>query len=350
MANILDYIKWRGDLTFNQAPFNEIDNLILSRVSYLPFDDVIKKNNGMKLIEAYEIIRKIDTKNLRILQKEDLDLLDAISLCDRFRKLFLSNYINNIDAEEEKQFSAITIFLPDDTIYISYRGTDDSLVGFKEDFNMSFMELIPAQVDAALYLNKIGIKHNKKLRIGGHSKGGNLAVYAAAFCANDIKKNIIEIYNNDGPGFFKGVIESEEYKSIISRVHKYQPQSSIIGRLLNYKEECTIVKSTQKGLMQHDLYSWQVLGNKFEYEEELSKESEKTNQMVTKWLETVTPEQREKFIKNMFEILKVTEAKTIEDLTSNWFINARKVLKSYEEIDEESKKILYDTLWTLIKR
>lgn len=349
MANIVDYIKWRGDLTFEQSPFNEIDNLILARMAYLPFDNIIESAGGMKLEEAYNIIKKIDIKKLRILQKEDTDLIRVAAQSRRFGNLYISNYVNKIDVEQEKQFSAITITLPDDTIYVSFRGTDNSLVGFKEDFNMSFMELIPSQTESVEYLNNIGSNCNKKLRVGGHSKGGNLAVYASAYCNKDIKERIITIYNNDGPGFFESVINSKEYKSIIEKVHKYQPQSSVIGRLLENKEKGIIVKSTQVGLMQHDAYTWQVLGTKFEYEKALTKESELTNKRVIKWLETVTPEQREKFIGTIFTLLKVIEAETIEDLTSKKLSSIRKILKSYKDIDEDSKRLVYETLWVLIR-
>ena len=204
MANILDYIDWRGDLTFNQSSFNDIDNLILSRISYLPFDGIIDEMETITVREAHERFKKLDLKNVKILQEEDLDLFPSVAQSTRFGNLFLKNYINKRDLQEEKQFSAITIILPDGTMYIAYRGTDNTLVGWKEDFNMSFMKSVPAQADAVDYLNNVAAQTSGRLRVGGHSKGGNLAVYAAAFCNQDVQDRIIEVYNNDGPRIFRG--------------------------------------------------------------------------------------------------------------------------------------------------
>ena len=222
--------------------------------------------------------------------------------------MILTGYVNQLNTEEEKQFSAITILMPDDTMYVAYRGTDNTIVGWKEDFNMSFQALVPSQIDAAKYLANIAEKYQYKIRVGGHSKGGNLAVYAAAFCDKKIKKRIIDVYNNDGPGFQEKIIETTEYQEILPKVHTYMPQTSIIGRLLNHEERITILKSTQTGIMQHDLYTWQVLGDKF-IRDEFTNSSEFIDHTISDWLKAVSPEQREKFIDTLFEVLNATEAR-----------------------------------------
>ena len=219
MSNIFDYIDWRGDLSFNQSSFNEIDNLILSRVSYFPFDGLISENETITIKEAYSRFQKLDLSHIHMLQKEDIDLFPAIAYSKRFGELYIKNYISKRDIEAEKQFSAITFLLPDGTIYVAYRGTDNTLIGWKEDFNMSFMESIPSQEEAKKYLNNVASENSDKLRIGGHSKGGNLAVYAAAFCNDEIKPRIMEVYNNDGPGFFDSIISTAEYQSISGKIH-----------------------------------------------------------------------------------------------------------------------------------
>ena len=164
MANVLDYIEWRGDLTFNQAPFNEIDNLILSRVAYFPFDSIIESDETVAIEELYARFKKLDLNKVKILQEEDLDLFPAVASSKRFGKLFIKNYINNKDLQETKQFSAITIIMPDDTSYISFRGTDNTLIGWKEDFNMSFMKSVPAQKDAKKYLDDISKQITRKTK------------------------------------------------------------------------------------------------------------------------------------------------------------------------------------------
>lgn len=228
-------------------------------------------------------------------------------------------------------------------MYVAYRGTDNTIVGWKEDFNMSFQDLVPSQIDAVKYLEDTAKNKKMKLRVGGHSKGGNLAVYAGMCCNPKVKSRILDIYNNDGPGFQENIINSEEYKEIISKVHTYLPQTSIIGRLLNHKEECVIIKSTQRGIMQHDLYSWQVLGDKF-VKDEATNMSQFIDGTITTWLKEVGPEQREKFIDILFDILSKTNVETVHEMGQNWFSSAKIILTSYKNIDGESKKIILKTL------
>lgn len=243
MANIFDYMKWR-DIELTKMEFNEIDNLILSRLSYFPLDGVISQNEEITIKEAYERTKILGTTG-RTLQAEDIELYPVLANSIRFGKIKITEFINKIDPIQEKQFSAVTVILPDDTIYVAYRGTDNTIIGWKEDFNMTFSERVPSQFDAVDYLENIAKKYKSKIILGGHSKGGNLAVYAAAFCKPEVQERIAKVYNNDGPGFSEDIVNSQEYKNIIKRVHTYIPQTSIIGRLLNHQEKTTILKSTQ---------------------------------------------------------------------------------------------------------
>ena len=176
MANIFDYIEWRGDLSLSQDKFNEIDNLILARFSYFPFDEIIKENEVITIKELSERFLKKDTSTIPILWEDDVNLFPAMGNSTRFGEMKVTKYVNKISVEQEKQFSAITILMPDDTIYVSYRGTDNTVVGWKEDLNMTFKGHIPSQIDAVNYLEEIAKEYPNKLRIGGHSKCGNLAV------------------------------------------------------------------------------------------------------------------------------------------------------------------------------
>lgn len=349
MANIFDYLKWRGDLSLKQSEFNEIDNLILSRFSYFPFDKIIKENEVVTIKELNERFQKEDISKLPILWKDDVNLFPLMGQSERFGKMLATKYINKIDAEQEKQFSAITILMPDDTIYVSYRGTDNTIVGWKEDFNMSFKSHVASQIDSVKYLELIAEQYPNKLRVGGHSKGGNLAVYASIFADEKIKDRIINIYNNDGPGFGDDIINIPEYKKMIEKVHTFIPQSSIIGRLLNHQEKYTVLKSTQKGIMQHDLYSWQLLGNHFIHLDEVTNGSEFVDKTIKAWLVNVEPKKREQVIDVLFEILNTTYAQTMAALKANWFVNAKIILKTYKNVDEETKEIISQTLYALFK-
>ena len=350
MANVFDYLNWRGDLNLEKSNFNEIDNLILSRFSYFPFDNIIKENEIVTIKELSKRFEKTGINPMHILWKDDKEFFPAMGKTERFGNMLATKYVNKIETEQEKQFSAITVLMPDDTIYVSFRGTDNTIVGWKEDFNMSFKSHIASQISAKEYLENIAEEFpNKKIRVGGHSKGGNIAIYASAFAKQEVKNRIINVYNNDGPGFCEDVIKTAEYQEIMPKTHTYIPKSSIIGILMNHKEEYTIVESTQKGIMQHDLYTWQILGKKFVTAKELTNDSVFIDKTITSWLEKVEPTKREQVIDVIFEILSNTDAQTMKELKANWFVNARTILTSYKSIDNETKEMIWKTVSELLK-
>lgn len=345
MPNVFDYISWRGDLSFNKSEFNEIDNMIMSRLSYLPFEKI-------KLQEE-ETIETLSKKFKNIKEEffnmpNDKKLIKEAGKSIRFKDLKVTDYYATRDIDEQKQFVAITIHLNDKEIYLSYGGTDNTLVGWKEDFNLSFMTHIPSQLEGLKYIKKIAKKYTQKMHLGGHSKGGNIAVYSAVFCPKKTQNRIVDITNHDGPGFDKTIIETEGYKRILNKIHTYIPQSSIIGRLLEHEEEYKIVKSTQKGIMQHDIYSWQLLGTEFIKLSEISNGSNIINETVRNWLKDTTPEQRKNFINIMYEVVTTTKAKTFKDFTGSFAKNIGIVLKTYKNIDEKDKKIIGKMILTFI--
>ena len=347
MANIFDYLTWRGDLTLAQSEFNEIDNLILARFSYFPFDHILNKDEIITMKEAQKRWERLELEKENILQKEDIDLFPQMAKRVRFSDMKMTKYVNKINLEEEKQFGAITILMPDDTIYVSFRGTDNTLVGWKEDFNMSFREKVPSQLEAVSYLNEIACQYPNPLRVGGHSKGGNMAVYASSFCKESFKERIINVYNNDGPGFHEAIIENPKYQRMLEKVHTYVPQTSIIGRLLYHEENYTVIQSTQKGVMQHDLYTWQLEGKEFIHLKEVDKGSKFMDKAIKQWLDEVSKEQREAFINQIFEILQVTEADTLTKMRENWLKNAKVLMETYKNMDEETKKMMTQTIEAL---
>lgn len=349
MANILDYLKWRGDLSLEQDPFNEIDNLILTRFSYIPLEKLMKEGEKLKIRTVYERYENSNIKKESFLLKEDIPFFQAIANSNRFGNLVILKYVNKISLKLEEQFAAVTILLPKDTAFVSFCGTDDTIVGWKENFNMSFKSHLPAQRDAVAYLNDIGEHYAGNIMVGGHSKGGNLAVYAAAFCKPEIQERITTIYSDDGPGFGDDIVESNAYKQVVKRVVSYVPQSSVIGRLLLHEEKYYVVKSTQVGILQHDPFSWQLEGKEFVKVQELTNGSNVTEKTIKEWLENVEPERREIFIDTLYDILIATNAKRVGDLGTNWIRTASTLLKKYKGIDEESKKLISQTLEALRK-
>ena len=346
MSNIMDYLKWRGDLTFKQDEINEVDAIILARFSYLPFKDI----NIEKIDSIENISNKMKDLNLdKFIWEDDKDFIIKLGKTRRYKDLIITDYKEVFDMEAEKQFAAVTIWLPKGYKYISFRGTDMSLVGWKEDFNMSFMKDIPSQLEAVKYLNEVGRRYRDKLIIGGHSKGGNLAIYASMFCKNRIKRKIVEIINADGPGFDESVITTEEYIKIVDKINTYIPQSSVVGRLLEHSENYEIIYSKQKGIMQHDIYSWKVNARNLVRVPELTKESQLANKVVRNWLEKTTIEQRKNFINIIYDILVATEAQSVTDFGIDTVKKVSQVIKTYKNIEKEERKEIEAMIKLLIE-
>ena len=335
MPNIIDYIEWRGDLSFENSPINEIDDIIFARFSYLPF-----KYIELKEIDTIENIA-LEMKDLDIenyLWNDDKVFLQKIGNCKRFKDIKVSDYIEIFDEAAEKQFAAITLWIQKNQKYISFRGTDSSLVGWKEDINMGFKKDVPSQKEAVKYLSSMAEKYKDDLIIGGHSKGGNLAVYSAVFCKDSVKNRIERVINADGPGFDKSVILTDNYKKILNKIQTYIPQSSIVGRLLEHEEEYQVVKSIQKGIMQHDIYSWEIEPTKLIRIPTVTNSSEIFNGIVSDWLKNTTPEQRENFINMIYEIIMETQAQRTSDFRVETAKKIGIILNGYINVNPEDKK------------
>ncbi|HUW70324.1 MAG TPA: DUF2974 domain-containing protein [bacterium] len=347
MANIFDYLAWRGDITLAQSPFNAVDSLILSVLSYLPFDDMVRSTfdrKGVTIAEAQAAFGAHDAASLSIRSDVDVQLLAALAASARFATMRLTGYVSEHNEAKQEQFAAMSIRTGDGANYISFRGTDHSLVGWKEDFNMSFMTPVPAQRDAVSYLEQAARHLGGPLRVGGHSKGGNLAVYSSAFCGRKIQKRIVSVYNNDGPGFDESVIAAQGFRDIEGRLFAYVPQSSIIGMLLEHTEQYAIVHSVQKGIMQHDPYSWSVLGKEFVVMDTVTNTSLFIDKTVKQWISSMQPSQRAQFINALYEILAATDIKDITEPPTDWFKRARAAGEALRSIDNETRKALLETL------
>ncbi len=359
MSNILDYLDWRGDICMADAPFNEVDNLLLSELSYVALDGILsglEEDVWITVKEAGKIFfsrhNKEEIYEDRSLMAKAPFVLEKMAKVKRFQDLRLSCYVNQIDEEEEKQFSALVVECQDTTYFVAFRGTDDTLVGWKEDFNMSYISAVPSQLEAVSYLEQVAKKVKGRLRLGGHSKGGNLAVYAAVKCKKEVQDRIIEIYNNDGPGFSKEMLSSREYGRIRERIWTIVPQTSIVGMLLEHEEEYLVTKSSQSGIMQHDPLSWEVLGPKFVYLDELKKNSRILDLTLKNWINKMTREQREEFVMALFHVLYETGARNLSELSEDKLGNFGaliKTAKAVKHMTAEDQEMLIKVIRGLIK-
>lgn len=357
MSSLFDYISWRGDLDFTQTPLNPVDYMIFSQISYLPFDGIVpspEEKEGISLHLAMEILKKKVESSGSVVKTvlgfdEDPAFITAITTSNRFRNCQLFGFVNQVDTEQEVQFSALCIYVNDGSFSVIYRGTDASFVGWKEDFNMAFMETIPSQLEAVKYLEKMAASVNGRLRIGGHSKGGNLAIYAASFCSKKTQKRITDIYSYDAPGFYKKVVASSGFHAVKDRIHSYIPQASVVGIILEQGVDYKVIKSSQIGLMQHSLYSWEVTHNDMIYAGDITQGSRFLKKTIREWVGSLDNEHRERFIEAFYTILNMSELKSIHEIEGSWLIATGKIIKSLGYIDEPTKRIIQKTIIELLR-
>jgi hypothetical protein len=354
MGNVMDYLEWRGDLTFEQSPFNDVDNVILAQLAYVDFRDVIpsvQMNRGITLKKASEIFFDLHTEEELSRDKSFIKdapyLMKKAASTKRFKDVILSDYVDTIDETLEKQFGAFHIKLTPQLTYVAFRGTDDTLVGWKEDFNMSFISPVPSQEDAVKYLNDTCSYIRGRLYVGGHSKGGNLAIYSAINCNKRVKKKIKCVYNNDGPGFDISVIKSEEYQSMLPYIRSIVPENSIVGMLLEHDDDYIIVKSSQTGIMQHDAMSWQVSGPYMVTVRRLSAQSRRLNRAFSSWISSVDNEKRCEFVETLFGLISSCGVKNLSDISVDRFKSTREVIKQYANLDKDSRTLLRSMLLSL---
>ena len=350
MANILDYLDWRGDLSFSAAPFNEVDNLIFSQLCFLDLDRLVSADpNALPVrlehaIDRYFERHPIESTSMGfILPRDILILADRARRTARFRDVCVMCFVNHVDQRVQEQFSATTYLLGDGSAYVTFRGTDDTLVGWKEDFNMAFTPTVPAQADATKYLDMILRATNRPLHLGGHSKGGNLAVYAAIHVDPADRIRILDVYSNDGPGFHPHMLSSEAFRAMQGKIRSIVPESSVVGMLLEHEEPYRIVKSTAKGLFQHDGFSWELVGTRFSTVGNLSGESRLVDRTLTLWLAQMNNTEREDFIDSMYSVLSANNAQTLTELTSD----RKSLLSSLRSIDPKSRDMLMKLLLLL---
>lgn len=348
MGNIMDYISWRGDLSFAQSEFNEVDNLILACFSYVNLDGIpaVTKQKGIGLKKLTEEFMKLHTMKELEADKSFIRLAPFMMMemakSVRFGKCVVRNYVNDIVTEAEQQFAAMEIVLEDGTSYVSFRGTDDTIIGWKEDFNLS-TGVVPAQKRAIEYLQKISEHTDGMLRVGGHSKGGNLAIYGSVMCKSAHEK-ILEIYSNDGPGFSREFQELPETKEMMPKIIRIIPEYSIIGTLLEHEKEPVIVASSSKGLLQHDGFSWEVQGPALVRRDSLNKTALRFIEILHKWIDGMDMEQKRLLIEDLFATLQASGYENLSEVQSGGLKSLAAMVKRVEKFAPESRGMMQELL------
>lgn len=389
MGNIIDYARTETR-DFGELPFREADALVLAQLSYddvpecVPrLDDVeskygtlrdrVKQFDVRRPIRSLHMLRKLPFNGVTIARADDElnhdqavpdhdvenvglvdpqvthDFYHAVASNPRFSDIEMGAFLEQFDGEEQTQFAAVTYLLPSGALVVAYRGTDDSLVGWKEDFNMAFQYPVPAQATAADYLARVAaLWKDVPIVLTGHSKGGNLAVYAAMNAPEPVQRRVTAVYSLDGPGFPSQIVGSDPYRSVMPLIVKIVPDSSIVGMILETPEPMRVVRSDQKGVMQHLTFSWQVSGNDFEYLPQVSPSSQLFNRSLNGWLESLSTEDRERAVDALFSVLRSSHADSISDLMAAGLKAVPTMINTFVGLSEADRRHLIEAMGLLM--
>lgn len=344
--NLRDYIAWRGDLTFDMIPFNHVDAAIFSQLSLLQLEEILVKDNHSLKMTIKEIVDLLDD-NMReknynlgyIIPSDIIQAFEEMAKAKRYQDLVIGNYVNLISKDEETQFSALTIDIDHNTRIVSFSGTDDTLIGWKENFNMVFMDTVSCQHLSVGYLEKV-CKKTKHLYIVGHSKGANLVLYSALHSTPKVQKKLVEAIGFDGPGISEDIELINNFEKNIEKVIFYVPEESIIGTLFDHYETVKVVKSTTKGLLQHDLFSWELVYNDFIYAKKRSKESIHIENKLKEMINKMDEHTKHSFVNEGYKILTNSKNETLTDISKDKL----KIARNFLSIDAEKRSMFVKIL------
>lgn len=316
MADMLDYIRWRGDLPFTVSPPNEVDAVIFSTLSYIPFRGraAFHPEETIPFSEAVEEFFSYPEPPDYVRAQRDLDLLKAAGESVRFGNTRITEYRPKFIKEQDTQFAGVTFLLDDGSLFVTFRGTDNTLVGWKEDLSMSFRSVIPSQALAKQYLQDVLMTHSGPVRVSGHSKGGNVAVYAVSQSAPVIRDRVLEVYNQDGPGFSVEFLEDPGYQAILPKIRTYLPQGSMIGVVLYRAEPVIIVQSHETGIMQHDPFSWDICGTAITRMDALNANSRFFRLTMENWLAGFDMDDRVRLVNMLYDLLTSGDVEVMDDI------------------------------------
>ena len=348
MKNMLDYIKEFGHVSFEERAFSEIDALVLTELEYLPLENVVPSDeNGENFVTVKEIAeymqehkQELFDENPMMITEERHEVSQVIADAPRFQSLKFFGVVSEWDKDTTKQFAAVTVEVEPSVRLVVFRGTDETLIGWKEDFLMTYSPLVAAQTDAKEYLAKQASLWGGDLMISGHSKGGNLAIYAAATQEEDVQLRIVDIFCFDSPGLYRSVLETKGYQNIVPLAMRYIPQDSLVGLMLECEVPYVIVKSNATGAMQHSAMTWEIEDGQFIKMEKLTKNSQLNDQTFKKWTESVSDEELELFWNVFFELLFSVGIDTVNDLYGQFMHYVQEFLKAAGDMDEEKRELL----------
>lgn len=349
--NFFTYLKWRGDLSVKEVPFNEVDALILSELVYIHFDGIVPEvdMDGSITIREANAKYKKSTGREMLYYKDKENLFDVVAVSPRFANMTLCNYVNTYDEQAQEQFAAMHVNVLPNFTFVAFRGTDSTVVGWREDLNMSFMMPVPAQQSAVEYVEKTVKGLFKKYSFGGHSKGGNLAVYSAVFCNPKIQRKIIQIYNFDGPGFNRKMINDEAYKRVEKRIETYVPEQSIVGLLMEHEEDYKVVESTEFAILQHEGFSWVIDRDAFVLVDEVNRYSKTLSLTLKAWLAEMSTAERKAVVDAFFDVFVNAGIDDFTEIADMDVMMAGRLIKEVAKVPQAQREKVMKLIKLLIE-
>lgn len=363
MENILNYVHLRSDVSFQYRAFNEVDALILSELSYVDFDHILGKEPMCLASACKQYLERYTTEQIRekfIFCRMLPDFIRSMVTMERYKNVQIRDYESQFDEEKELQFAAMTFVLPDGSLFIAYRGTDGTITGWKENLQMTYRSHLPCQKLAKEYFKKqidsiqeqsyfFGLRKKKvypKIYLGGHSKGGNLAMYAALENEDDASL-ISEVFAFDAPGFRRDIWEGLKTVEALHKITNYKPKDSIIGCVLEHREQACILEASDSGLVQHDAFNWAIGPQGFVKAASLTKQSKEALAYVNRILMSKSDEDKKNYIDLIFSLTDKLDIRSIADLTEIGLKQGLSGVYEVTQMAQEERKFLFEVIYFL---
>lgn len=348
MNNIVSFLEEYGDLNFEEMPFTESDALLLCQMAYFDFGGFVgslsDRTSGTQLTD---IVNSPSFENLFVgywYHDDNVKLMQMAANSVRYSGMKLCFYDTVVNEEKDAQFGAITFILEDKSVFVAFRGTDATLLGWKEDMKLAYSKPIRSQELAVSYLNEAASKFLGRFRVGGHSKGGNLAVYACMNCLGTNRQRILDVYDFDGPGFRPEIITEGHFEAIKDRVHKFIPKSSIVGIILENELDYEVIESWGVGTLQHNTYTWKSEKGILVRSSGMREMKVMKDKSLNEWVLSLSEEEVSTFIDVLYDMLTASDAKSIFDLIKNPKKSISSAFEAYKDLSPESKEAL-GTIW-----
>ena len=344
--NILGYAKHNKDKDFIDLPFNDVDALILAELAYVNFDLAV---GNYDFVPFKDVVIK-DAKDFYYGSVDyalNEKLFDILKTSKRYQDVKVGFCRSSIDEKKAKQFFALTFLLPNRIAYVAFRGTDVSILGWKEDLMIAYKDGIPGQEDAVKYIKDISKLFTGKFYIGGHSKGGNLALYSALHMGPRLENRLIKVYSFDGPGFRKDIKLLESFERIKDKVVKYLTSNDMVGVIYNGVPNPKVIFSTGILLGGHGPFRWQInsFTNDFIYTSDRILFSHLNEKALMEWLREMSDEDKKMAVDVLLDVL--SECETVYDLllkAGRIITHGKETFENYSPYQREKAKEIYKRL------